>query len=296
MRLHTGELVVLALFSLTVGLAWWFLGQAASTLSLFAFGMGGGILLVAISLIVITTAVDERGMVPLLMVAAHTAFALIFGLGLSWLAIVAAISSFFLASIAVWRMRQGRNELLKFSFGHITGKGLTLWMWAVGVMVGMGLFLNIPTREGLVEVVPAKIVDFVFPVVARAVGSATGIDIDTTIDGLFSQLSRTNDLRALQDDRENLSRNVGLSVSGDMTVRELLSLVLARQFRIALSLFGNALAVGFIVIFIFIFQVLALPAQLILGVLNPVLLRIFRWAGLVNMREETLVHKMPQWT
>src|SRR3989344_6579584 len=292
MRLTTGELVVLLVFSILTGPGWWLVGAALGDLSLVVFATGAAMLLAAVSLLIVTTSVDTRGAVPLLMVAVHVVCAFAFALGISLFGAIVAVVSFVFGSIAVWRMHHGRDDSLMFRLRDVTSRGLMFWMWAVGVVVGMGIFLNIPSREELLIVVPAKIVDFSFPAIAQAVGPATGIAVDTTIEDLFRQLDKTNDPRVLEEQQKQLSRNVGLEVRGDMTVRELLSAVLARQFRPLMSLFGDALAVGFVVIFIFIFQFLALPAQLLLALTNPVVLQLLRWGGLVMDREETVVRKM----
>lgn len=308
MRVSAGEAFLFIVFVLAAAAGWWFLGQAARDFDVLTFAMGAACLLFAAACMVITAALDEHGTTPLIMGLVFSLAAFVLALELNGVSAVAALLSFLFLSIGVWRMRAAREEDVHFHLSNLAQRSALFFLWATGVVLGAALFLNITSRDELLKAVPQKVVAVAFPVMAQAVASATGISIDTTVDGFYRQLVKVEDPRlsprqkeellerVVVEQREELAQRTGLSISEETTFRELVSMAVERQFRMLLSLFGEKFLLGFLVVFLLIFQLLLFPAQMLLRLIAMGLLWLLRAAKLIDEREETIVRKVPQWS
>ena len=295
MRISLGELAFGALFTALLSVIWWLTRQG--------FLGGGQALFVeaavlgffATLIFIVFGILSEQPFAPAFALGASLLSAWVLLLEGSAMGIAAVVGAFVLSFTAWIRMRQQRSLLLNPSFSSAAHAGLGLWFLAMAVTLALGAYLALPDQEVLIKKIPEVIVSASLPFVEKPLQQFGNIDLNARVDDFIAQTQDVKDKKKIATAREQFANQIGLPLTGDKRIRDVIQDLLERQVRTLFSVFGKYIVVGFVVVFSVFSQTLSAPSLWVLMLLGPVVLKFLRGVGFAEEEQQTVVRSMLRW-
>ena len=295
MRLASGELICAALFAALLSIAWWFVRQGLLGAGQAYFIEAAVLGFFATAIFITLGIVSDRILVPAFVIGISFVSAWFLLLEHSPLGVAAAIVSFLLSSTAWIRMRQQRSLLLNPSFSSVAHAGLGLWFLGIALLLAVGSYLGLPDQETLIRKIPETFVGASLPFVVRPLEQFTGVNLNTTIDEFIAKKQEVKDPKKIAQAREQFAVQVGVPLTGDQRLRDVIQNLIEQKLRALFSVFGKYLVFGFVLVFVLFSQSITAPSMWALTLIGPLLLKIVRGMGLVEEEQQTVVRSMLRW-
>ena len=295
MRIASGEFICAALFAALLSIAWWLVRQGFLGAGQAYFIEAAVLGFFATAIFITLGIVSDRILVPAFVIGISFVSAWFILLESSSLGVAAVIVSFLLSSTAWIRMRQQRSLLLNPSFSSAAHAGVGLWFLGIALLLAVGSYLGLPNQETLIKKIPETFVGASLPFVARPLEQFTGVNLNTTIDEFISKKQDVKDLKKIAQAREQFAAQVGVPLSGDQRLRDVIQSLIEQKIRTLFSVFGKYLIFGFVLVFVLFSQSIAAPSVWALALLGPVILKVVRGIGFVEEEQHNVVRSMLRW-
>src|SRR3989344_4644537 len=295
MRIASGELICAALFAALLSIAWWLVRQGLLGAGQAYFIEAAVLGFFATTIFITFGIVSDRILVPAFVIGISFVSAWFLLLEHSPLGVAVVIVSFFLSSTAWIRMRHQRSLLLNPSFSSAAHAGLGLWFLGIALLLAVGSYMGLPNQETLIKKIPETFVGASLPFVARPLEQFTGVNLNTTIDEFISKKQDVKDLKKIAQAREQFAAQVGVQLSGDQRLRDVIQSLIEQKIRTLFSVFGKYLVFGFVLVFVLFSQSIAAPSVWVLALVGPVILKVVRGVGFVEEEQHNVVRSMLRW-
>ena len=295
MRLASGELICAALFAALLSIAWWLVRQGLLGAGQAYFIEAAVLGFFATTIFITFGIVSDRILVPAFVIGISFVSAWFLLLEHSPLGVAVVIVSFFLSSTAWIRMRHQRSLLLNPSFSSAAHAGLGLWFLGIALLLAVGSYMGLPNEETLVKKIPETFVGASLPFVARPLEQFTGVNLNTTIDEFISQKQDMKDLKKIAQAREQFAVQVGVPLTGDQRLRDVIQNMIEQKVRMLFSVFGKYLVFGFVLVFVLFSQSIAAPSLWAFALIGPLILKVVRGIGFAEEEQQTVVRSMLRW-
>ena len=295
MRIAFGEFIFALLCAALLSIAWWLVRQGFLGAGQVYFIEAAVLGFTATAIFITFGIVSDRILVPAFVIGISFVSAWFILLESSSLGVAAVIVSFLLSSTAWIRMRQQRSLLLNPSFSSAAHAGLGLWFLGIALLLAVGSYLGLPNQETLIKKIPETFVGASLPFVARPLEQFTGVNLNTTIDEFISKKQDVKDLKKIAQAREQFAAQVGVPLSGDQRLRDVIQSLIEQKIRTLFSVFGKYLIFGFVLVFVLFSQSIAAPSVWALALLGPVILKVVRGIGFVEEEQHNVVRSMLRW-
>ena len=276
MRIAFGEFIFAVLCAALLSIAWWLVRQGFLGAGQVYFIEAAVLGFFATAIFITLGIVSDRILVPAFVIGISFVSAWFILLESSSLGVAAVIVSFLLSSTAWIRMRQQRSLLLNPSFSSAAHAGVGLWFLGIALLLAVGSYLGLPNQETLIKKIPETFVGASLPFVARPLEQFTGVNLNTTIDEFISKKQDVKDLKKIAQAREQFASQVGVPLSGDQRLRDVIQSLIEQKIRTLFSVFGKYLVFGFVLVFVLFSQSIAAPSVWVLALVGPVILKVVR--------------------